>query len=72
MSKQTVLGLLKEIYFDIASGNTKKYGSDFVAKMKEVRGDINNQISLLKSCGVTYSDSVMMKILENVGVKKYF
>lgn len=72
MSKQTVLGLLKEVYFDIASGNTKNYGSDFVAKMKEVKGDINNQISLLKSCGVAYSDEAMYKILENVGVKKYF
>ena len=72
MSKQTVLGMLKEVYFDIASGNTKSYGDNFVADMKRVKGDINNQISLLKGCGVAYSDEAMMKILENVGVKKYF
>jgi hypothetical protein len=72
MSKQTVLGILKEVYFDISSGNTKNYSQKFIEDMKKVRGDINNQISLLKSCGVAYSDSAMMKILENVGVKKYF
>ena len=72
MSKQTVLGILKEIYFDIGTGNTKNYGSDFVAKMKEVKRDINNQISLLKATGVSYSDELMYQILENVGVKKYF
>lgn len=72
MSKQTVLGLLKEIYFDIASGNTGSYGQNFIDDMKKAKGEINKQISLLKSCGVAYSDSAMMKILENAGVKKYF
>lgn len=72
MSKQTVLELVKGIYNDIDSNNIKSYGDNFIADMIKVRGEINKQISLLKSCGVAYSDSAMMKILENVGVKKYF
>lgn len=69
---RTLIEMLKGVYEKIDSGDVKNYGDNFVADMKKVRGDINNQVSLLKSCGVAYSDSAMMKILENVGVKKYF
>ena len=36
------------------------------------RPEINKQFALLKAAGVAYSDELVYKVLENVGVKKYF
>ena len=72
MSTATILKMVKGIYNDIDSGKTENYSKNFIEDLKRVRGEINKQISLLKDCGVAYSDEAMMKILENVGVKKYF
>lgn len=70
--KETMREMLKGIYRNIDAGNVKGYGNNFVEDLKRVRKDINNQIKLLKAAGVAYSDELMYKILENVGVKKYF
>ncbi len=73
MKKQeTLIGMLKRIYRDIDSGNTNGYGKNFVSDLLKVRTDINNQVKLLKAAGVAYNDGLLMRILENVGVKKYF
>lgn len=70
--KETMIGLLKGIYRNIDAGNAKSYGKNFVSDLLRVRQDINNQIRLLKAAGVAYNDQLLMRILENVGVKKYF
>lgn len=70
--KQTMVELLRGIYKNIDSGNTKGYGENFIEDLKRVRKDINNQVRLLKAAGVAYNDQLLMKILENVGLKKYF
>lgn len=73
MAKQeTMVEMLKRIYKDIDSGKTSGYGKNFVSDLLRVRQDINNQIRLLKAAGVAYNDQLLMRILENVGVKKYF
>ena len=70
--KETVLEMLKRIYRDIDAGNAKSYGKNFVSDLLRVRQDINNQIRLLKAAGVAYNDQLLMRVLENVGVAKYF
>lgn len=73
MAKQeTMRDMLKGIYRDIDNGNTSGYGKNFISDLLKVRQDINNQIKLLKAAGVAYNDQLLMKILENVGVAKYF
>lgn len=70
--KETMVELLKEIYRNIDSKNTKKYGTDFVGAMVLARPEINKQFKLLKAAGVAYSDDLVYQVLENVGLKKYF
>ena len=70
--KETMIGLLKGIYRNIDAGNAKSYGKNFVSDLLRVRQDINNQIRLLKEAGVAYDDRLVYKVLENVGVAKYF
>lgn len=72
MEKETVTQMLRRIYRDIDSKHTKGYGDDFVASMILARPEINKQFKLLKEAGVQYSDKIAYKVLENVGVKKYF
>lgn len=72
MEKQTMIGLLKGIYRDIDSKNTKNYGQNFIADMVSARPQINAQFRLLKAAGVAYDDKLVYLILENVGVAKYF
>lgn len=72
MKKETLISLLKGIYRNIDAGNVKGYGDNFVSDLKRVRTDINNQVKLLKAAGVAYNDQLLFKILENVGVAKYF
>ena len=70
--KETMIGMLKGIYRNIDSGNVKNYGKNFVADLVIARPAINQQFKLLKAAGVAYNDQLLMKILENVGVAKYF
>lgn len=70
--KETVLEMVKRIYKDIDSKQTKNYGTNFIADLVIARPEINKQCSLLNVAKVAYSDEVMYKILENVGLKKYF
>lgn len=70
--KESMINLLRGIYRDIDSKNTKSYGSNFVADMVIARPEINKQFALLKAAGVAYSDELVYKVLENVGLKKYF
>ena len=72
MAKQTMVELLKGIYKDIDSGNTKNYGQNFIADLVLARPQINAQFKLLKAAKVAYSDKLVYKVLENVGVAKYF
>lgn len=64
--------MLRRIYRDIDSGNTKNYGKNFIADMVLARPSINQQFKLLKTAKVEYSDELVFKVLENVGVAKYF
>ena len=70
--KETVVQMLKRIYKDIDSGNVKNYGQNFIADLVLARPEINKQFKLLKEAGVQYSDKIAYKVLENVGLKKYF
>lgn len=70
--KETVVEMLKRIYRDIDSKNTGKYGQNFVADLVLARPEINKQFKLLTAAGVDYSDEIAYKVLENVGLKKYF
>ena len=70
--KETMVELLKGIYKDIETNNTGKYGEDFIANMVLARPEINKQFKLLKEAGVPYSDKIVYRVLENVGLKKYF
>lgn len=70
--KETVVQMLKRIYKDIDSGNVKNYGKNFVADLVIARPAINQQFKLLKTANVAYSDEIAYKVLENVGVAKYF
>lgn len=70
--KETVVQMLKRIYGDIDSGNVKNYGDKFVADLVLARPQINQQFKLLKEAKVAYSDEIAYKVLENVGVAKYF
>ena len=70
--KETMVELLKGIYKDIETNNTGKYDEDFIANMVLARPEINKQFKLLKEAGVPYSDKIVYKVLENVGVAKYF
>lgn len=70
--KETVVEMLKRIYRDIDSKNTKGYGKNFVADLVLARPEINKQFKLLTAAGVDYSDEIAYKVLENVGLKKYF
>lgn len=70
--KESLVALLKGIYRNIDSKNTKNYGQNFIADLVLARLEINKQFKLLKAAGVAYSDEICMKVLENVGVAKYF
>jgi len=70
--KETMVELLRRIYKDIDSGNTKNYGKNFIADLVLARPEINKQFKLLTAAGVDYSDKIAYKVLENVGLKKYF
>lgn len=70
--KETMVELLRRIYKDIDSGNTKNYGKNFIGDMVLARPEINKQFKLLKEAGVAYDDRLVYKVLENVGLKKYF
>ena len=70
--KETMVELLKGIYRNIDAGNVKNYGKNFVADLVLARPQINQQFKLLKAAKVEYSDEICMKVLENVGVAKYF
>ena len=70
--KETMVELLRGIYRDIDSKNTRKYGTNFVGDMVIARQEINKQFKLLKEAGVAYDDRLVYKVLENVGVAKYF
>ena len=70
--KETMVELLKGIYKDIETNNAGKYGEDFIANMVLARPEINKQFKLLKEAGVPYSEKIVYKVLENVGVAKYF
>lgn len=70
--KETMIELLRGIYRDIDSGRTSKYGKNFVADLVLVRPRINEQFRLLTAAKVEYSDEIVFKVLENVGLKKYF
>lgn len=70
--KESLVSLLKGIYRNIDSGNTGNYGKNFVADLVLARPQINQQFKLLKAAKVEYSDEICMKVIENVGLKKYF
>lgn len=70
--KETMVELLRGIYKNIDSGNTKNYGKNFLMDMVLARPEINKQFKLLKAAKVEYDDELVYKVLENVGVKKYF
>ena len=70
--KETMVELLRKVYKNIETNNTAKYGKNFIADMVLVRPEINKQFKLLKEAGVPYSDKIVYKVLENVGVAKYF
>ena len=70
--KETMVELLREVYRNIDTRNTKNYGKDFIASMVLARPEINKQFKLLKEAGVAYDDRLVYKVLENVGVAKYF
>lgn len=70
--KETLLELVKGIYRNIDAGNTKSYGQNFIADLVIARPAINQQFALLNAAGVAYSDEICMKVIENVGLKKYF
>ena len=70
--KETMVELLRKVYKNIETNNTAKYGENFIADMVLVRSEINKQFKLLKEAGVPYSDKIVYKVLENVGVAKYF
>lgn len=70
--KETIVELLRKVYKNIETNNTAKYGENFIADMVLVRSEINKQFKLLKEAGVPYSDKIVYKVLENVGVAKYF
>lgn len=72
MKKETMVEMLRRIYKDIDSGNTKNYGKNFIGDMVLARPSINQQFRLLKEAKVEYSDELVYKVLENVGLKKYF
>lgn len=72
MAKQTMVELLKEVYRNIDTNNTGKYGKNFICDMVLARPEINKQFKLLKAAKVEYDDELVYKVLENVGVKKYF
>lgn len=72
MKKETMVEMLRRIYRDIDSGNVKNYGKNFVADLVIARPAINQQFKLLTAAGVDYSDEIAYKVLENVGLKKYF
>lgn len=70
--KETMVEMLRRIYKDIESGNTKNYGKNFIGDMVLARPEINKQFRLLKEAKVEYDDKLVYKVLENVGVAKYF
>lgn len=70
--KETMVELLRGIYKNIETNNTTKYGKNFIADMVLARPEINKQFKLLKEAGVAYDDRLVYKVLENVGVAKYF
>lgn len=70
--KESMIQLLRGIYKDIDSGNTKKYGVNFIGDLVLARPSINQQFRLLKEAKVEYTDELVYKVLENVGLKKYF
>lgn len=70
--KETMVELLKGIYRNIDAGKTEKYGKNFVADLVLARPSINQQFRLLKEAKVEYTDELVYKVLENVGLKKYF
>ena len=70
--KESMIQLLRGIYRNIDAKNTEKYGKDFIASMVLARPEINKQFKLLKEAGVAYDDKLVYKVLENVGVAKYF
>lgn len=70
--EKTVLEMVKGIYKDIDSGKTGNYGKNFIADLVLARPEINKQFSLLNAAKVAYSDEICYKVLENVGLKKYF
>ena len=70
--KETVLEMVKAIYKNIDAGKTESYGKNFIADMVLARPSINQQFALLNAAKVAYSDEICYKVLENVGLKKYF
>lgn len=70
--KETMVELLRKVYKNIETNNTAKYGKNFIADMVLARPEINKQFKLLKEAGVAYDDRLVYKVLENVGVAKYF
>ena len=70
--KETLVELLKGIYRNIDAGKTNEYGKNFIADLVLARPEINKQFKLLKAAKVAYDDEICMKVLENVGLKKYF
>lgn len=72
MKKETMVEMLRRIYRDIDTGNAKNYGTNFIGDMVLARPQINSQFKLLKAAGVAYDDKLVYKVLENVGLKKYF
>ena len=72
MKKETMVEMLRRIYRDIDTGNAKNYGINFIGDMVLARPEINKQFKLLKEAGVAYDDRLVYKVLENVGVAKYF
>lgn len=72
MKKETMVEMLRRIYISIDTGNAKNYGTNFIGDMVLARPEINKQFKLLKEAGVAYDDRLVYKVLENVGVAKYF
>lgn len=72
MKKETVLEMIKGIYRNIDAGKTSGYGQNFIADLVLARPEINKQFALLSAAKVAYSDEICYKVLENVGLKKYF
>lgn len=70
--KETMVELLRKVYKNIETNNTAKYRKNFIADMVLARPEINKQFKLLKEAGVAYDDRLVYKVLENVGVAKYF